>query len=392
MNHDNGMIRDERGMTLIEVVIATLIYGIVLAAAIGFAARQNTAFHRGLDVMRALQNGRYALTTLETDLITLGTNLPGAQPGLAVADVDVIAFNADYASNIANDVFASYIDPDAPTGQVTALRSAISVPNTGFTYPDTFYLTTAGTASPGETILFWFTPDTSTTRSDDYALYRQVNNAEAEMVSRYLLPASDGTPFFRYFQRKDFPSQASIIDSIAASRLPIRHKAKVHMSPADTGTSALTDSIRAVRVSFRASNGLEGDDERTVEVSRVIAFPNSGLGTFSTCGDEPILGTGLGRALVDMGGGKWGVRLTWAPATDETGGEQDVARYVIYRQENIIGSDWGDPYLSVPAGQTAYEFLDEAVASGRTYQYALSAQDCTPTLSELAPSALVIVP
>jgi prepilin-type N-terminal cleavage/methylation domain-containing protein len=392
MTSQKEVRRNEQGMTLIEMVISLLIYGIVVAGALGFAATQNTALHRGLDIMRSLQNARYALHALETDLITLGTNLPGSQPALVVAGRDVIVFNADYASNVANDVFASYIDPDAPNGSVAAMMNRITLPNTSFQYPDTLYRTTAGTRSPGETLMFYFRADSTTARTDDYVLYRKVNANSPALLARNLLPAADGTPFFRYFRRRDFVSAPSVIDSISDTALPIRHKAPIHMSPADTGSSALTDSVRAVRVSFRASNGLVGADERLVSVSRVITFPNSGFGTFSTCGDEPMLGTGLNAAAVSLGGGKYGIQLTWSRATDEAGGEADVARYVIYRQQTVVTSDWGDPYLSIPAGQASYVYVDESVTHGELYQYALAAQDCTPKLSRLATSATVIVP
>lgn len=384
--------RNKQGMTLIEVTIAVLVFGIVLAGALGFVARQNTAFHRGVEMMHALQNGRYAIQSLETNLITLGTNIPSEQPGLILAGRDVIAFNGDFASNIANDVFASYIDTDAPTSQVTALRPSITIPNTTFTYPSILYRTSAGTASFAETITFYFASDTTTDRSDDYALYRKINRASPEIVARFLLPASSGAPFFRYYRRRDYASQASVIDTVPMASLPVAHTVVNHGSPADTGSLALVDSIRAVRVSFRSSNGLEGDNERTVEVSRTFSFPNAGFGTFSTCGDAPILGTGLGTALVDLGGGRTGIRLSWVPATDESAGEADVARYVIYRQVDALLEDWGDPYLSIPAGQPNYVYVDETVESGKSYTYALAAQDCTPSLSTLAISATIVMP
>ena len=383
--------RDERGMTLIEVVIALLIFGIVLAAAMGFLSVQNRAFHRGLDRMTALQASRYALQTLSMDLVTLGTNLTNNQPALVYAGSDVIVFNADFASNVANDVFASYIDLDAPTGQVTAMRSSITLPNTSVTYPDSVYRTAAGTASPGETLILWFALDTTTNRSDDFVLLRQLNTADPEVVTRHIL-ASDNAPFFRYLRKVDFPSAASIIDSIPDGQLPVRHWVPMHGLPADTGSSALADSIRAVRVSFRTTNGIVGDQERISEVSRIVTFPNAGLGTFATCGDEPILGQAITAVPVDPGNGEWVAALSWQPATDETGGERDVARYVIYRQEIPITGDWGDPYLSIPAGEASYTYSDQAVESGQTYQYALAAQDCTPSLSTLTASAIIVIP
>lgn len=384
--------RDERGFSLIEMIIAILIYGIVLAAAIGFVATQNRLFHRGMDRMTALQNIRYALNALETDIPTMGTNLPANQPAMVYAGQTLIAFTGDYATNVENDVFASFIDLGAPNGQVSAPTGLIDFPTVSFNWPDTIYQTTAGTRSPGELIIFFFDEDTTTTRDDDYVMYRQVNNAEPEVLTRSILAAADGAPFFRYFKRTDYSSQASSIDSIADNQLPISHTSMFHGVPADTGHSALADSIRAVRVSLRATNGLTGDNERIAEVTRVIDMPNAGWGVSNTCGDEPILGSTLAAAVANLGGGEYAVNLTWNAATDETGGEEDVARYVIYRQEVPVGSDWGDPYLSIPAGNTNYVYQDQSIENGKSYRYALSAQDCTPSLSDLTESGNVSIP
>lgn len=386
--------RDERaGFTLIEMIIAIMIYGIVLAAGIGFVAMQNTLFHRGLDRMTALQNMRYALSSLETDLPSVGTNVPTVQPHLIYADEDVIAFTGDYASNIANDVFASYIDLSAPNGQVTVPDPSITIPNTGgFTWPDTLYLTTAATRSPAEMLIFWFEPDTSTARTDDYVLFRQVNTGNPEPLARNILQ-QDSTPFFQYMRRIDFTSAASAIALIDNDSLPISHTSTFHRVAADTGASALADSIRAVRVTFRSTNGLTGDQERIVAASRMIDLPNAGFSLMQTCGDEPIMGDTLGATTVDIDSdGDMEVELIWNAAVDETAGELDVARYVIYRQETPITTDWGDPYLSIPAGLTSYSYIDGLVASGTTYQYALAAQDCTPMLSTLETSPLVVIP
>jgi len=43
--------------------------------------------------------------------------------------------------------------------------------------------------------------------------------------------------------------------------------------------------------------------------------------------------------------------------------------------------EWGDPYRSVPGGVDLYVQIDEDVEPGATYEYAVAAQDCTPTLS-----------
>lgn len=384
-------IRRRGGFTLVELIVAISIYGIILTIGVGFVASQNTVFRRGLDQMAALQNMRYAFSTLEMDLPSLGTNVPTIQPSLIYADNDVIAFTGDYASNIANDVFASYIDLGAPNGQVTVPSPSITIPNSAVTWPDTLYLSSAGTRSPAELLVFWFAADTTTARNDDYVLFRQVNDGSPEPVARNLMK-NGSEPFFSYLRRIDFSSAPSAVAAIPDSTLPIHHSSTFHRVPADTAHSALADSIRAVKVSFQSSNGLSGRHERVVAATRTIAMPNAGFSLLQTCGDEPILGDTLGAQLVTLPSGTLASRLTWNAAVDETAGELDVARYVLYRQSTPITADWGDPYRSIPAGLANYQYDDPAITSGETYVYAIAAQDCTPMLSTLELSPAVIVP
>ncbi len=146
--------------------------------------------------------------------------------------------------------------------------------------------------------------------------------------------------------------------------------------------------MRAVRVRFAATNGLTGEEEERAELERLIALPNAGFGELVTCGSSPLLGTGLLASAVTLPSGERAVDLAWSAAIDETGGEEDVVGYVIWRREAGF-SDWGEPYRSIPAGTAPYSYQDAAVAVGTTYEYALAAQDCTPKLSSLAVSATV---
>jgi len=385
------VVRNERGFTLIEMIISILIYGIVLAVGVGFVATQNRMFQRGLDRMTALQNMRYALTSLETDIPTLGTNVPTPQPTLVYANANVLAFSADYASNIANDVFASYIDLGAPNGQVTVPNPSINIPTTAVNWPDTLYLATTGARSPAEFLLYWFQADTTTARNDDFVLFRQINNGTPEPLARNLLAAANGDPFFTYLRRQTPVSASATLVSVPAGSLPLRHTSRFHLVPADTGASALSDSVRAVRVAFRSTNGLTGAQERIVGTRRTIEMPNAGFTLMQTCGDAPIFGQLLTATLVNLGGA-FEVQLSWPAATDETAGERDVARYVIYRQSWPLATNWGDPYASIPAGLANYSYTDAAVTPLTTYRYAISAQDCTPMQSTLAQSIDIVVP
>ena len=378
----------QRGFTLVELLISVVVFGVIVAGALGFLSAQNTAFRRGTERMEAIQNLRYAADMVEMDLRTLGTNLPADQPALVYGGADVVAFSADYATNVQDDIFAVYILPEAPPGQVMAPTAPIVIPNSTYSWPQVQYQTSAGTNSPAELITFFLRPDSSTARGDDYVLFRKVNNQPPELLARNLL-SLDGEPFFRYFIQRNFPSSPPVVDSIATTDLPLIHLSHRHGSSADTGRSALADSVRAVRVSLRATNGRTGEFERTAELTRVVRLPNAGLSLIKTCGDEPIMtGTLLATPTVTAGG-RPAVDLSWGTSVDEGSGEKDVVRYVIWRR--IVGQpDWGDPLLSIPAGQPGYQYQDATVEPG-LYQYAVAAQDCTPSLSSLVTSVAVVV-
>ncbi len=381
----------QRGMTLIEMVIALAVFSAVMAAALSFLRSESRAFNLGTERLNTAQNLRFAVNLLEQDLRTAGAGVPDEQPFLVYAGRDVVAFNADYTTNVKNDVFAVYYDPDAATGEVTALTRAqrVQIPNTLFTYPDTTYIL-AGVNSPAETIIFFFRPDSLTARADDYGLFRQVNGRPAELVARNLLQ-TPGLPLFQYYRLVTPQNGPPRYEPVADALLPLVHTLPIHLSPGDTGVAGRIDSVRAVQINVTGTNGLTGAAERQRVLSRLVRFPNAGLANRRTCGDEPLLGSAL---VATPGAGSAGepiVTLAWNAATDETGGEKDVVRYVIWRRLQAA-PDWGDPYLSIPAGNANYAYVDGAVNSGDGYVYALAAQDCTPGLSQLAISNTVAIP
>lgn len=391
MNATLAADRSDRGMTLIEMMIALVVFGIVIAGAFSFLQSQGRGFRLGTERATTLQNLRYAANVLELDLRTLGSNVPDEQPFVIYAGSDVIAFSADYATNVADDPWAVYYEPDAPTQAVSALRmaQAFTLPLTSYTYPDTNYPPTGAINSPAETVVFWFSSDSSTSRTDDYVLYRQVNLRTAEAIARDLLQTGS-EPFFKYFRLKSPPSAAQYVDSVPNDSLPLIHRAAIHGSLADTGRySAAVDSIRGVEVSLSATNAREGADERVFAIQRTVRFPNAGLAVKMTCGDTPQLGTAL-TATPGVNPGD-GIHLIWGQATDESTGELDVQRYVLWRRD-LGAAEWGPPFLSIPAGQPSYVFDDLTVVSGNPYEYALAAQDCTPSLSSLSIPAPVVAP
>jgi hypothetical protein len=337
--------------------------------------------------MSALQNYRFAADLLERNLRTAGTGIAPGQPFVVYADSATIAFNANYATNDTTDIFAVYRDlgaPDAEVGSLTRARR-YTLPQTTFTYPDSTFRD-GGATSSAETIIFYFALDGSTPRSDDYILYRRVNDLPSEVVARNLL-RDDGRPFFRYQEVVVSDTAAATASWVAGNSLPLRHSAPLHMSPADSGAVARIDRLRAVQVSLRATDGRSGALSQEGALRRLIRMPNAGQMQLQTCGEPPQFGSSITAA---QAAGQPVIDVSWSQSVDETSGEQDVIRYAIYRRIGTSGS-WGEPVFSIPAGNPSYIYSDAAVEVAETYQYAVAAQDCTPSMSPFRTSGSITV-
>jgi prepilin-type N-terminal cleavage/methylation domain-containing protein len=377
-------MKNERGMTLVEMMLALLVFSFVMGATLAFLKAQSRSFTLGSERVSMYQNTRYILNEMEKDLRTAGAGAADAQPQLVYAGASIVAFNANYWTNTPGDVTAVYYNPDAPDSAVQALTKVqkFTLPGTAFGYPDTSYLV-SGVNSGAETIIFYFSPDSTTTRTDDYVLYRKVNVGTPEVVARNILQTG-ATPFLQYYKQiTPFGGGEASLAIIAAASLPLSHSAKIHLAPNDTGPAAIIDSLRAVRVNFTTTNGRTGSAERLRTLSRMIRLPNAGLVNTKTCGDPPQLGVIPTATAPFMVGTTSTVKLTWGQATDENAGEKDVERYVLWRRP-AASPDWGDPLVSIPSGSATYQYVDATVTPGTQYFYALAAQDCTPSLSPMA--------
>jgi len=381
-------VRDERGMTIVEMMLALFVFSIVMAGALSFLRAQSRSFSLGSERVMMYQNIRYVVNEMEKDLRTAGAGTADQQPQLIYAGSNVIAFNANYWTNTPGDITAVYYNPDAPDSAVQAMTKAqkTTIPLTSFGYPDTSY-TVSGANSGAETIIFYFVQDSSSSRTDDYILYRKVNTGTPEIVARNVLQTS-GVPFLQYYRQiTPFGGGTPTLTQVAAGSLPLMHTAKIHLAPNDTGALAIIDSIRAVRVSYTTTNGRSGSYERQRQVSRMIRLPNAGLANTKSCGDPPLaMGAPVATSVSTPGVPK--VQLTWSPAVDENSGEKDIERYVVWRRPSTT-TDWGDPLVSIPSGSPSYVYTDGSVSAGTTYYYAVAAQDCSPALSPQALSGSV---
>lgn len=377
-------VRNQDGLTLVEMLVSMTVFLIVLAGSLTAIGAQSRGFTKGTDEMGILQNLRYGVDQMEQEIRTAGANVSDRQPAVVYAGTTSLSFNSDLVSNLLGDISAVYIDPNAPAGQVSGMTSvgAMTVPGSApaFVYPLAVY-----PGSAAETVTFWFSPDTMTARTDDYVLMRQVNDRAAEALVRNALAPAAG-PFFRYHYLNAPPGANPTTDTVPTAWLPLRHSAPNHGTLPDTGAVSRIDDLRAVEVRYRVTNTRPGVNERIRDISTIIPMPNVGVKKLKSCGDEPLF---VSIVTATLNGPA--IDLTWNASVDEAAGEQDVIRYAIWRRI-VPAVDWGDPYASVATGSANYLFPDPDVTSGLVYEYAVAAQDCTPSLSPRRISNQMLVP
>lgn len=384
--------RPAPGFTLPELLVTLTVFGIVMAAAVGFFQAQNRAFQSGTQRLDILQNTRYSLGQLEHLLRTVGMGTVGDQPMLVYGHDNVIAFNSDYTENDTTDFrWAVNFNPTVPNSQALAwdAATATTIPLSTYIYPPQTFRMPNGSQAPAETIIFYFQLDTDTPRGDDYALYQQVNADPPELVARNILPYP-GRPFFEYLMRRRSGGGDTIMVTPAGLLPLIRRPLSTATNATDSANYIRPDSVRAVRVNLRVTNGLSGSDERYRDVSSIVSTPNNGLPHPNVCGRSPFAATGFTAIPDPVGGpGSGRVELTWTPSIDETGGERDVWQYVVYSRPSG-GLTWDDPVAIIQRDTLPiYTFAIGGYTPGATYEFAVAAQDCTPALSSLVTSTVV---
>jgi prepilin-type N-terminal cleavage/methylation domain-containing protein len=274
------MSKRRAGFTLIEVMIAMVVLGFVMGAAISVFRSQSTNFRVGGQRLELEQNLRYAVGTLDRVVRTAGAGTTSTQPMFLYGDTVTVAVNADYTDSV-TPTNAVYYNPDAPPGSFTALPvgSAYTLPNTAFAYPSMTYLDINGTPGAAETIVIYFRPDSSTADPNDYVMMMRVNALPAELIARniYKIP---NTPFLRYYVHPTTLSvppatrDSNIVCPSASCSGAIQHTIALHNSAADTsGTgSALADSVKAIPPEELPFFVVNGRLDRRYRLSDVLAY------------------------------------------------------------------------------------------------------------------------
>lgn len=376
------------GFSLVELLVAFAVFGVIFATAVAIMGQETRTFAAANEQSIPLQNARFSADQMERAFRTAGISLGSGQPTLVYADSNTVVFNGNYMSNTPNDMDAIFVDPGTSESATTAMRApATTLPNSTFAYPDTTYRSGADPAY-AETIMFFLRPDSSTSRTDDYVLFRQVNREPAEPVAENILH-NGSAAFFQYWRIVAPASGPTYLDTIPTGSLPLAHTARMHLEKGDTAPFSIIDSVRAVKVNLVATNGLTGKDEARLAVSRLISIPNAGLAAFNICGDAPLAPGPLTIAWTSVNGVQV-PELQWTPSADENGGERDVYRYVVYRS---VGSPtFTDPFISIPSGSGNYVFDDTQVEPNTQYYYAVAAQDCTPQVGSMTAAVGALTP
>lgn len=387
-----------RGFSLLELLISLVLFGVVIAGALGFVVSQSRGMRVLSERANAVQNGRFGRDLLRQELRTAGTNVTEEQPIIVLANDSAFAFNADLTTNRKDSVGltgAVYVDEFAPDAQVTAMTLASqqavrgSVPAIAYPLQDYSQSPSVFINGEAEFITFWFAPDSSDGHRT-YALWRRVNGAPPELVSSGLT-RSRGAPFFRYYYDATlFDATATDLQEVPRDWLPLSKTVPRRGVDSDTGTavSRRIDALRAVEVQYEATPP-KGDTREVVRY--MVPLPNVANARQSrACGRPPVLPS---TPSVAWRADSQSVQITIPRAVDDGAGERDVIRYVLWRQR-VGEATWGEPISTVAATQSASYVVRDAGQPARPaqYRYALAVQDCTPNVSGLAISAPVSVP
>ena len=375
------------GFTLMEMLVSMLLMMLVVAITVQTFRKSSALLAKQSGSLEALANARFGLTSIDRDLRLAGTGVVAAQPILVQASNTSITFNVDLVTRDASDPSAAFYDPNADSTGTSAMKttSTITLPGSSFVYPESTYYQATGLISGAETVSYYLSKDSTTSLSTEYILFRRVNNKTPRVVAEGI-QYSPGDTVFQYFR----VTAADTLAAVPNSSLPAYHNAAAHGSSADTGSYALVDSIRAVRVTLKAvyHDPRSGDVLRPLQTT--VKLLNAGLTSRTTCGNTPGGVTPTATTSASGVTSPW-VKLSWSPSVDDGAGENDIYRYIIYRRAPTA-TDFSQPYSSMPAGSTSYTFTDNSVSHGDRWVYGVSAQDCTPSTSQPGVTGTVIVP
>lgn len=388
--HPSGR-RARAGYTLAELLMALTLTVMIFGAAVPFFRVQTRSVQTDLGRTDALQTARFAQNTMDRELRNIGIGVTRAiassgimrdQPKIIQAAEFAVTFNTDLVTRDTGDVSAVHYDPnvDSLLASVLPLSRAITLPRSSIQYPDYTYLKRDLTKSGAETISYWASVDSTASATDEYVLFRRVNDGPIGVVATGIrIPA--GQSLFRYTRVR----ANSQLDSIPSASLPLYW----------TSASGLADSVRSVQINLQGIFKDRNLQNQAVNVIRSVtaqtSLMNMGLSGKGTCGDIPLSSSApIAVPILDaVTGAVIGVRIGFLASIDEATGEKDVERYVIYRR--TAGGTYTEPLANVGKGGGPYVFDDFDVFP-EVREYGVAAQDCSPANSNIRTTNSVTIP
>lgn len=380
--------RARRGFSLMETIISMTLIIAIMAMSTRLLISQTRMLSQQSGRLEAQQNAQFSLATLDRETRVAGIGVVDKQPILVYAAAQAMVFNTDLVSRVAGDPGSVYIDLDADSSSTLVFRNTdkLNLPLSTTKYPDSTYLQAGGVPSAAETIAFWVSKDSTSPATNEYLLFRRINADPARVVARGIRINANDT-IFQYFKR----DTAGVSTAIAPGSLPLFHSAAIHGAVNDTGKSALTDSIKTVRVRMTAMYRDRNGVQIIRRIDMTIQLMNAGLIRRNDCGEPPIGVAPSATFATDSVTGDPLVKVTWNRSLDEASGEKDVERYTIFRR-TAAATVFTEPIASIPAGSATYLFKDKDVATGELWVYGVAAQDCTPNSSSIGTTTTVIIP
>ncbi|HRP07386.1 MAG TPA: prepilin-type N-terminal cleavage/methylation domain-containing protein, partial [Gemmatimonadales bacterium] len=127
-----SIVRNRRGVTLIELLIVVVLVSGIVAATYSLFQSQSQSFRKNSDRFDLAQNARGAIELTERVMRTMGAGIIGEQPALVYGNNSVVAFNADYMERDTVDMrWAAYWNPDVSVQESIAWKGAdaTTIPN-----------------------------------------------------------------------------------------------------------------------------------------------------------------------------------------------------------------------------------------------------------------------
>jgi prepilin-type N-terminal cleavage/methylation domain-containing protein len=369
--------RRRHGFTLIEVLISMTLLLVIIVSVTTAYRSQIRAITKASGRFEAIQNLQFVQNAIDRELRLSGG--VGGQPLIVMAHPMSLVFNVDLVTRRAGDASAVYYNPDADSLATEGFdpANARALPLVAKNYPAQIYRDGSGNASTSETIAYFLRRDMSASRDDIYTLYRRANARDSTVVARNIQVPGDSVYFFRYWRT----NATGVLSEVPLNTLPQYWD----------GATRVADSIRVVDLRI---NSWFHDATTNADVIRGTSSStkllNAGLLNQSACGTAPLPARNIDTHVDSLDGSPALVRITWDASLEETTAEKDVALYLV--QKRPFGGAVWETLSNVPANNSAsYSYEDHALAQG-SWEYAVVAQDCSPSNSGPLVSLTVVIP